>query len=114
MTMSRSDMIEMFEDVDKPISNDTDLALRVHLIKKQLTLRTDLTTKQRKQLLQRKNYCTYRMRRLNEKMISQLYEVLLPTTEKLVSKTKIALYLNISYALPLTFELISDFFLLSI
>lgn len=32
--MSRAEMVEMFEDVDKPISNDTDLTLRVHLIKK--------------------------------------------------------------------------------
>ena len=66
---------ELSEDLFKPISRYMNPNLRVALITKQLSTRTDLTQKQRRALQSRKNTAMFRERRRQNEQWNYLFEV---------------------------------------
>jgi hypothetical protein len=48
--LSHVELMELFEDVRKPVPRNIDINLRIKLLKKQLTHRTNLTPKERRAL----------------------------------------------------------------
>ena len=83
--LSHVELMELFEDVRKPVPRNIDINLRIKLLKKQLTHRTDLTPKERRALQSRKNTSIFRVRKMNDEMMRHLHQVLIPKTAFLVS-----------------------------
>ena len=83
--MNEVELKEFFEDIRTPIPRQIDVNLRIKLLKKQLSYRTDLTVNERRALQARKNTSILRLRKITEKTIAELHNELIPKVAFLVS-----------------------------
>jgi hypothetical protein len=83
--MSPGEMRELLEDIRQPVRQEIDINLRIQLLEKQLTHRTDLTRRERRALQSRKNTSIFRVRKQQSEMNRNLHRKLIPKTDLGVS-----------------------------